>query len=176
MATQNVCRYFKFGHCKFNDKCRLLHVKEECENQACEIINCSLRHPRPCNYFRDYSRCKFSDYCSYKHVEKQNSSSKCDNKEIMEKLDSLTKTIYEKDDIIKELAEKVKILEEKVIAVYDTVDENDAENCVTAKSKCEENDDINKNLVDKFNLIETKLGNIIKMYLKSLLPSVLLKI
>ena len=43
------------------DTCRLLHVAEECENPSCDIRSCDLRHPRTCNYFRDYKRCKFSD-------------------------------------------------------------------------------------------------------------------
>ena len=34
MASQNVCRYYKFGHCKFADKCRQFHVSEECENTS----------------------------------------------------------------------------------------------------------------------------------------------
>ena len=41
-----------------------------------------------------------------------------------EKFEVLAKTIYEKDDIIKELAVKVKLLEEKVFANDDTVDLN----------------------------------------------------
>ena len=52
MAQQNVCEYFKFGHCKHADKCRLMHVKEKCENPSCEIKNCNLRHPRTCKYYR----------------------------------------------------------------------------------------------------------------------------
>ena len=81
MASQNVCRYFRFGHCKYKERCRLQHVKEFCENQSCEIRSCSLRHPKACKYFRDYNRCKFGEYCDFKHVEKEITLS---SKEIVE--------------------------------------------------------------------------------------------
>ena len=51
MATQNVCRFFKFGFCKYTVKCRFLNVKENCENQECDVISCNLRHPRICSFF-----------------------------------------------------------------------------------------------------------------------------
>ena len=44
---QNVCRYYKFGYCKFGEKCRNLHIEEKCENKQCDITNCDKRHPRP---------------------------------------------------------------------------------------------------------------------------------
>ena len=69
MAPQHVCRYWKFGHCNFLEKCRLMHVDEVCQNHECEVKNCNLRHPRICKYFRDYRRCKFGEYCSFRHDE-----------------------------------------------------------------------------------------------------------
>ena len=121
MATQNVCQYFKFGHCKFSETCNKLHVKEQCENQNCEIRSCKLRHPRICKFFRDYNRCKSSDYCSFKHVDNSVNQSQ----EILEKLNNLAKIINEKDIPIKNLAEKVRVLEEKVGLEDETLDEND---------------------------------------------------
>ena len=50
MATQNVCRYFKFGFCRFKEMCRFMHISEVCENPSCEIKLCNLRHPRICNF------------------------------------------------------------------------------------------------------------------------------
>ena len=71
MATQNVCRYFKFGFCKYLEKCRFVHVTEICENPECDAArSCSLRHPRICKFYRDYKRCKFGEWCCFKHVEK----------------------------------------------------------------------------------------------------------
>ena len=34
---KNVCRYFKFGFCKYLEKCRFPHVKENCESQDCDV-------------------------------------------------------------------------------------------------------------------------------------------
>ena len=75
MANQNVCRYFKFGYCKFLKKCRLVHACEICQNSSCEIRCCSLRHHKTCKYFRDYRRCKFGEYCYFLHKENENENS-----------------------------------------------------------------------------------------------------
>ena len=103
MASQNVCYHNKFGHCKFSDRCRYLHISDVCENPACEINSCKLRHARTCKYFRDYDRCKFSDYCSFKHV-KNNNFNQINNKELLEKIDNLAQLIEEKDEIVNILA------------------------------------------------------------------------
>ena len=127
MPTQNLCRYFKFGHCKFADNCSLLHVKEVCETLSCAVWSCNLRHPRACKYFQEYNRCKFSDYCSYIHKEQRkqiNPVDKVSNKEIMEKLDNLTEIMKEKENIIIQLVEKVRVLEEKLISREEKVNEN----------------------------------------------------
>ena len=58
MAQQNVCRFYKFGFCKYKDNCRNMHIHDKCDNRSCEMKNCSLRHPRKCSFYRDYKRCK----------------------------------------------------------------------------------------------------------------------
>ena len=80
---------------------------------SCDISSCNLRHPSPCNFFRDYKRCKFSDWCSYKHIESDNSS-KVSYKEILEKVETLSAAISEKEEKIKKLAEKIELLENKM--------------------------------------------------------------
>ena len=67
MATQNVCKFNKFGYCRYNKMCRNRHENKICENSSCEIFSCSERHPRECRYFREYNRCKFNP-CKFKHV------------------------------------------------------------------------------------------------------------
>ena len=66
MATQ-VCKFNKFGYCRYKDVCRNLHVNESCENVSCDISSCSQRHPRECRYYREYKRCKFTP-CKYTHI------------------------------------------------------------------------------------------------------------
>ena len=126
MATQNVCRYNKFGHCKFSQKCRFFHVDEICENQSCDIRSCNLRHPRACKYFRDFNRCKFNEWCSFKHIE--TNFNNVSEKKIMEKIENLSKIIIEKDKIINNLSEKIRVIEQKLFEnTVDVIDENEEE-------------------------------------------------
>ena len=112
MATQNVCKYHKFGFCKYSEKCRFPHVKEECENKECEVRSCNLRHPKICTYYKDYRRWKFGEWCSFKHVEKI----EINKREIFEKLDRLEKLVKVKDSIIdkREIFKKLDKLEKNV--------------------------------------------------------------
>ena len=125
MASQNVCRYFRFGHCKFGDTCKLLHISEICENNACEITSCNLRHPRTCKFFKEFNRCKFSEWCSFKHVENDINVNHFDTKEILEKIDNLAQIIKDRDETINQLVEKVRTLEEKINSENDTINDQD---------------------------------------------------
>ena len=127
MAAQNVCRYHKFGYCKFGNTCRLLHVSEICGNKSCEITSCNLRHPRTCKFFRDFNRCKFGEWCSFKHDENENGQQliQFDSKEIMEKIDNLAQIIYEKEKTMNQLVDKVRLLEEKINTNNDTLNEEE---------------------------------------------------
>ena len=102
---QNVCRYYKFGYCKFVDKCRNLHVEEKCENKECDITKCDKRHPRPCTFYRDYGRCKYSDYCKYEHVHQENNIL---TEKFECRLDKLEKVIDEKILLLENLKGKLK--------------------------------------------------------------------
>ena len=140
MATQNVCRYFKFGFCKYLERCRFPHVKEVCESQECDGRSCTLRHPRICSYYRDYNRCKFGEWCCFKHVEKDRISVK----EIANKVENLEKLIKEKDEIISILVNKMKLIEEKlcmdkkpVNVTEDSSDEKEVRKETVEKFKCD---------------------------------------
>ena len=69
---QNVCVFNKYGYCKFKSNCRKQHILEICSNQKCEILRCSLRHPKICRYFRDFGMCKFGEWCLFRHELKVN--------------------------------------------------------------------------------------------------------
>ena len=60
--AENVCYFFKFGFCKYVDKCKYKHEKENCE-----IEKCASRHPKSCRYFKEFGMCKFGDYCLFNH-------------------------------------------------------------------------------------------------------------
>ena len=102
MAQQNVCRYHKFGHCKFSEKCRLMHINEICGNHECNIKLCNLRHPRVCNFFRDYNRCKFGQWCSFKHEQ-------IENKKTDARIGEIERMLKEKNDI----EEKIELCNKK---------------------------------------------------------------
>ena len=80
-----------------------MHNNEICENPECEIKSCNLRHPRVCNYFRDYKRCKFGEWCSFRHEENE-------NKKTSDRMSEIEKMLKEKDD----LEEKIKKCNEKL--------------------------------------------------------------
>ena len=88
MAT--VCKYFKFGYCKYQNSCRFKHVDTICDNLRCEIVSCEKRHPKDCKYFREFGRCKFSP-CSFKHVNVRAEQEK--------KIDHLEKSLPRKKQI-----------------------------------------------------------------------------
>ena len=116
MATQQtVCKYNKFGFCKYQDRCRNLHVNEVCDNSACEWSNCMQRHPIKCKYYTEFMRCKFSP-CAFKHVKNDDTAVNnkvCDDRflEVERKIDSLEKQLSDKDDVIDGLVKKVNNLE-----------------------------------------------------------------
>ena len=49
-----------------------MHIHEKCENRSCEILDCTLRHPRKCSFYRDFRRCKFNEWCKYDHIDNDN--------------------------------------------------------------------------------------------------------
>ena len=63
-----VCRYFKFGYCKYGDKCHFRHINVICVNDKCEVFECEKIHPIACKYFGSFRKCKYTD-CAYKHEE-----------------------------------------------------------------------------------------------------------
>ena len=90
MDNMQICKYFKYGHCKFQERCHKKHVETICDKEDCEIKECCLRHPRHCRYFQNYGKCKFL-YCSYKH---ENTTK--------QKIEQLEYLIKEKDKAIDE--------------------------------------------------------------------------
>ena len=67
MASDLVCTYNHYGHCKFGSKCRKFHAKDICSIPMCQSKECMMRHPKPCKFFAFYGRCKFAEYCSFTH-------------------------------------------------------------------------------------------------------------
>ena len=103
MATETVCKFFQFGHCKFGEKCKKNHVKENCDKTICEIQACQLRHPKTCKYFSIYQFCKFGDYCDFKHPEKNDGSQ---IEELNQKVSALEAKVCELESLIEQVIGK----------------------------------------------------------------------
>ena len=137
MANQNqICRYNKFGFCKFGEVCRKRHVSEKCLESSCEILSCNLRHPKICKYFKEFRRCKFGEYCCFDHTESgsellekrandlimkvENLEKKLEEKEINQPtsysdFNTLGKKIEEIEELIEDKNRQIEKLEEKIM-------------------------------------------------------------
>ena len=114
MADLLICKYNKFGYCKFGEKCRKQHNKEVCLEQSCGISQCNLRHPKVCKYYRNYGRCKFFPF-AFKHEDPGQNSEIVDKeiKTLNDKLLALEKAIICKNEEIEELTTKILSIENK---------------------------------------------------------------
>ena len=88
-----VCLYFKYGYCKYKNKCKREHMKETCQdlNHCKDQRICNKRHPRVCKMYVEDRICRLRNDCAYHHpLEKEELT--FDNKEIndlKEKVDTL---------------------------------------------------------------------------------------
>ena len=122
MLGDMLCKFFKFGHCKFGLTCSKQHVKECCENSTCDILVCSLRHPRKCKYYTEYQRCKFGDFCSYIHENVIESVSKVEFKSLEKETSNLKIKIEHLEDLLKEKDSGIRNLEKAVAYLSDSLE------------------------------------------------------
>ena len=63
-----VCKYYKFGYCKYGEICKGKHFIEECQDLSkCKSLKkCDKRHPKCCKRFA-LGLCPFENKCAYKH-------------------------------------------------------------------------------------------------------------
>ena len=120
MSQQNVCRFYKFGFCKYKDNCRNMHIHEKCDNRSYEIKICSLRHPRKCSFYRDYKRCKYSEWCQYDHVDNEVDSLTNQFEENKRKITELEKHIQNKEKYIENLVKRIEIIQTEIRVEFKT--------------------------------------------------------
>ena len=119
MENQNVCRFYKFGYCKFKTSCKFKHVTVVCDDDKCNNQHtCQKRHPRVCKYFINFGRCKLGSACAYAHQTR----GKVENGRLEQKLDELMKTINKKDEVIRNLSNKIEDLIQKNKEKDDKID------------------------------------------------------
>ena len=105
----DVCKYQKFGFCKFKDSCKNQHLVEICENLSlcANLKSCLKRHPRVCKSYAIEKFCKFQAGCAYHHKEENI------NNEMKNKVDDLEKMVNGLSEKIVQLENKLKIKESK---------------------------------------------------------------
>ena len=68
MDIAAVCKYNKYGHCKYGKHCNFIHVNSKCEMNDCDVKKCTLRHPKDCKFVMRNKKCRFGEeYCSFEH-------------------------------------------------------------------------------------------------------------
>ena len=123
---QNVCRKNKFGYCIYDDTCRNRHIEEVCSDKKCSVFNCEKRHPKICNYFREFERCKFTTYCRYSHKKPTEVIENNERmKAIEDKLVEIEKNASsEKEETLdKQLNHKIEHLENEIKKIYSLINE-----------------------------------------------------
>ena len=120
-----VCKYGKFGFCKFGTGCKRKHFTKVCENlSSCTNINeCKKTHPKTCKRFKIENECRFNKDCAYSHVASKLNQEKCSLKDQVEDLEKrvndLTNIIESKK--LQQLEKVVHALTRKVLSLEDQV-------------------------------------------------------
>ena len=114
MTGEEICKYNKYGFCKFGKTCFRKHEDQKCEKKNCNIWNCSLRHPKSCRFFKEFKRCKFGEFCKFSHDQLTAKNYSDEIGGMMEKLENLKKEIGTKNNEIERLDREIKDLEKGV--------------------------------------------------------------
>ena len=61
--VKKKCKYFNSGYCKYQDKWKMFHPIQECDNK-CNVRSCMKRHVKPCRYGKN---CRHAEKCVYSH-------------------------------------------------------------------------------------------------------------
>ena len=109
---EEVCKYQKFGFCKFKERCEKRHLEKTCEKRSsCDSLKtCQKRHPYVCKRYVMEGFCKFGTDCAYHHQAKEKNTNES---EIIVKVDKLEKTVDVLNAKILQLESKIKEIESK---------------------------------------------------------------
>ena len=114
--SDKVCSFFKYGHCRYKERCRYEHVHEICSKKECSVVSCRLRHPRTCIFYNAFRRCKFGLDCNYKH-ETHETDSHGEDSSLLADIKKLEKVVaaLQKENL--ELKEKIEAIDLKVLEI-----------------------------------------------------------
>ena len=160
----NVCLYFKFGHCKFQEICKYRHNKKECDEVNCDVENCESRHIRHCNFGKEYGRCKFGEYCSFKHsvISHVNANLVSVVNKLESKVRELENILAEKDIEISEIKTKMETFEKEkdddkesnIVAALNKLEERQYQLEQETYSRCGDVESNIRNIVDALSAVE----------------------
>ena len=115
MVEDGICKYNKYGYCKYGETCHKYHEIRKCEDVKCETVTCLLRHPTPCRHFSIYRRCKFGSYCSFEHCEETDKISfVCEIKELKSEITILKDKIDNLENVFKDKTQETNVLLERL--------------------------------------------------------------
>ena len=109
LSYHNVCKFNKFGFCKFRDCCKFKHVNELCQEASCDILQCLKRHPRECRYHQELRGCNFGKLCCFRH-----SYNTADSKADAAKIQSLSERVSMLQLLFNEKCQEITIVNEKL--------------------------------------------------------------
>ena len=136
-----ICRYNKFGYCKYDDKCNKKHNNVISTKKDCNVFDCDMRHPVVCRHFMNFRKCKFTN-CAYHH------SCVIDDGEIAAKIktveNKLTKVMNESN--VKEIEKNLEVFEKKYEGQTKALEKLYVSNI----------DEMEKNYMAKINTLEKK--------------------
>ena len=143
----NECKYNKFGFCKYREKCTRLHYTETCKNlTACkDIKRCPKRHPKACKIYALEKFCRFGNSCSYQHGGQPESNKESEN----------TKKITALEKSVKEMAEKIKHLEDELAKnKKSTANPTNKICCEECDYRCEKSSTLRKHINTKHRKVK----------------------
>ena len=112
MSSDTVCRYNKFGYCKFGEKCFRKHENRTCKKVGCSISYCNLRHPRKCRYYLEFHYCKFGSFCKFSHEIEESEETKKEIEILQKEVKRLENNIKLMEAEIQNKSKEIKRMEE----------------------------------------------------------------
>ena len=140
-----ICKYFDNGYCRFQEVCKFMHPKENCENQKCP-----KRHPKFCKYFRR-KKCTFNEKCLFRHGNNSEESSTDRESPLKTKINELENDITVYKATIETLKKEIEMKDFIISAKENTINKKDEELKVSEKEICKRNSHVT-NLKSKLKI------------------------
>ena len=155
-----MCRFQKFGFCKFGSKCYFRHSEEICHNVDCGIKTCFKRHPSPCKFFFLTQKCKFKENCSYSHRFQQEKES---SNKVLEAKETEIEELKNEIDMLKLQNENLKKENDILIRKVEDIEKSFAKQLEYIDFVLKEKEDmkkVNEVLIKDVKIINDKMKHV----------------